>query len=158
MLPVQYCWKMPHQSAVTIWTVLRDVTVKMPVYLDLFLAHQNKRERGRKGWKPAVWGEYFGLRQTRFTDRRQMKRGWNPIRRPDLVCLCISTLPLKHIWSLSPSLIQSPSHWMKGICSDLNQLKRHNAASASKRVGSTVFVFVWGREIKKDRKKEWWRI
>ncbi len=47
---------------------------------------------------------------------------------------------------------------MKGICSDLNQLKRHNAASAKKHVGTTVFVFVWDREIKKNKKKEWWSI
>jgi len=51
------------------------VTVKTPVYLDLFLEPQNEREIERKGWKLSVYGEYFGLRQSRFTDRRQMKRG-----------------------------------------------------------------------------------
>lgn len=78
---------------------------------------------------------------------------WSVSASPPFLC---------RIFCLSPSLFQSLSHWMKAICSDLNQLKRQNAESAlGMCVVTTVFVFVCeeGRLGKTEkRRREWWSV
>ncbi len=142
----------PHPSAVTIWTVLRrdceDACLFRPIPARIRI---RGKEEGRDG-SCCLRRIFWTKTDQAYRQKTNEKRAEIQLEDNILVCLCISTLSLKHIWSLSPPLSFNPPliEW-KVFAVILNQLKRHNAASAKKHVGTTVFVFVL-------RKKEWWSI